>query len=309
MKRALLAIVVLVAIAAIAVSGFQQGRRTTTDESRVEAGPAPLVAPVATKTAGTPPPRVALPDTLDSLDGNEFVAAIPELDRRAREGDQAAALLLIHRLQECTFRAVEGVDAIRQRVDAEYERQLAIQKEWPNNGMPVIDEAWRDDRLKHDMDFRERCLALTPRALGRRLDVAELALARHERDVVVDLVRGSLFAHDAERVRYVDRLSAIADAERAEIGRLVEAGDRGAMEAAAEAYGHSGFGVIDADQPRAYAIAYALSLTGSVPQFRMDWLLKEAAGQLSPEQLDAARSDGVALHARCCAGGSRGASH
>ncbi len=302
MSRALVATLALVAIVAIAAFGFRQGERAGARASPVAHAPdTPVSPPVPTK-AVAPPPRRALPDTLDSLDGTEFVAAMPELEQRAREGDQKAALLLIHRLQDCTYRAVEDVDEIRKRVDAEYAHQLDVQKKWKGEMPFVVDETWRANELKKAFDFRDRCLALTPRALGRRLDVAEIALARHERDVVIDLVRGSLFAHDAERVRYVDRLDAIADAERTEIGRLVEAGDRDAMEAAVMAYGRDNFGVIDADRPRAYAIAYALSLAGGVPQHRMDWLLKTAGERLSPEEIEVARADGASLYARCCAG-------
>jgi hypothetical protein len=308
MKRALGAAFALVAIGGVAVLAFRQGERAAAHESRVDAPAAPAAAPVARKTAGAPAPRVALPDTLESLDGAEFIAAMPELERRAREGDQPAALVLIHRLQECTNRAIEDVDQIRKRVDDEYAHQLDIQKHWQGDKAFVIDEAWHANALKRAMDFRERCLALTPQALARRIDVAEWALARHEHDVVIDLVRGALSSDGAERVRHVDRLSAIADAERAEIARLVEAGDRNAMEAAALAYGRDNFGVIDADPPYAYAIAYALSLAGGIQPFRMDWLLRRAGEQLSPEQIDAARADGAALYARCCASGS-GASH
>lgn len=312
MSRVLGTSIALVAIAVVAVFGFRHGERAAAHESAIVAVHA-VLAPVATaasRAAHSPAPaRIALPDDLDMLDGADFIAAMPELERRAREGDQASALLLIHRLQECTFRAVEDVDAIRQRVDAEYARQLDIHKHWQGDKSFVIDEAWHANELKKALDFRDRCLALTPHALGRRLDVAALALAHHERDVVIDLVRGSLFAHDAERVRYVEHLSAIADAERAEIGRLVEAGDRQAMEAAAVAYRSDNFGVIEPDRPRAYAIAYALSLAGGVGQYRMDWLLKTAGEQLSADQIEAARADGASLYARCCAGNGAVASH
>jgi hypothetical protein len=312
MSRALASMAVLVVIAVVAALGFRQGERRWARESGVATAAATFAPPAAVAASRGVQPhasaRRALPDDLATLDGTEFIAAMPELERRAREGDQAAALLLIHRLQECTFRTVQDVDEIRRKVDEEYAHQLDIQKRWPGDKALVIDEAWHADRLKQELDFRDRCLALTPQALGRRLDVAELALARHERDVVIDLVRGSLFAYDAERVRYVDRLSAIADAERAEIGRLVEAGDRQAMEAAAMAYARRNFGVLEPNRPLAYAIAYALALAGGLEQTRIDWLLHEAGEDLSPDEIEAARTDGKALYARCCAGRGAGAS-
>jgi hypothetical protein len=317
MNRVLGAASAFVAIAVVIVFGFRQGERASTQTFDVARNPKPpAAAPAPKPAAAAHAPRMALPDSLDSLDGAEFIAAMPELEQRARDGDQKAALLLIHRLQECTYRAVQGVDEIRAGVDSEYARQLDIQKKWGGDNAVVIDEAWRANELKKAFDFRDRCLALTAQARGRRLDVAELALARHERDVVLDLVRGSLFAEDAERVRYVDRLGAIADAERREIGRLVEAGDREAMDAAVVAYSSDNFGVIEADWSRAYAIAYALSLAGGLPQFRMEWLqhrvdaLLTLPGQdLSPEQVEAARAEGAALYSRCCAGGGSRASH
>lgn len=308
MNRGLVRALACIVIASVAFFGFRRGERVRLREA--------VTAPAVAVSSGTKPavpatPKArALPDDLETLNGIEFIAAMPELERRARGGDQKATRLLIERLQECATYADLGIDYIRQHVDEEYRHQLDIQQHIPEkNRTFVVDERWHADLLRHDLDTRDRCLALGQPDVERRIDWAELALARHERDVTVDLVRwGTVAPRGAERVREVDRLAALADAERAEIERLVESGDAGAMDAAAVAYSRvrgAVAGILAADPARAYAIAYALSLTGGADQKRIEWLLQEAGQTLSAADIEAAKASGAALHARCCASGAR----
>jgi hypothetical protein len=314
MRRSVVWAAAGIAIASFAFIGFRQGERAQRETAATTAAVATVPETNPSAPVHADRKAHALPDDLDTLDGIEFIEAIPDLERRAKDGDQKATLLLIHRLQECAGYVVQNVEDIRARVDKEYQRQLDIQQRMPDrNRTLVIDELWHAARLKQDIDKRDRCLALGPRDLKRRLDWAELALSRHERDVTIDLARwGSVRAEGPERVRELDRIGALADGEKREIERLVAAGDVDAMHAAVIAYGGErgdSFGVIEADPTQAYAIAYALSLTGGGDEKMAVRLLQYIGGRLSAEQIEAAKTRGEAIYAECCNGGSSKGDH
>lgn len=301
-----------IVVLAAAAFGFRAGRQPTGEAAHplVARAQADLPATAAKATTKTPP-SFALPANLDDLDGTEFVDALPELERRARAGDEKSTQLLIDRLNGCANFAPQDDDAIRQSVEEDYQRQLDIQQRFPSSDKRfVIDEKWRDDELKRELDANARCRALTREQIGRRFDWALLGLSRHDRNVIVGpLSRGALNPDAIERVRYADTLVDLVAQETAELNRLVDAGDVEAMRHAAQSFASPDMTMFEkADFARAYAIAYALSLGGD-PNRWSDWFLQNTAKRLSPDQIESARREGEALYQRCCAAGQAVGSH
>jgi hypothetical protein len=313
-------ILVALSLLAVATIGYRRGQHAAPRAS----GPMPAAADMPRPNdkvrhenpapAFARPHSVALPDQLDDLDGLEFIAAMPELERRARGGDETPTRLLVDRLQGCaSYRAEDEAD-IRQRIDENYQHQLDIQRNFPSppDARFLITEEWRTKQLKYAFDRRDRCAVLTPKQMGSRFDWAMLGLSRHDRGAILAFsAPGSLSTDNVERVRYSDRIAALADQERVELNRLVEAGDREAMQRAARAYSNQGFGIVDADLQQAYAIAYALSLAeAGEDKMGISRLMQNLASrQLTPQQVDEARALGQALFGRCCQPGTASGAH
>ena len=305
MSRGLGWILVAIVLLGAAALGYRQGQRAAP-----HAALAPVERPLPhddarhAPRAASPAPKMALPADIAELDGAEFVAAMPELERRARAGDESATRLLLRRLQDCVVYFPRPEEDVRREIDEQYERQLAIQKQYPSTDPRfVIDEGWRTARLKAASDARERCSRLTSRQIGSRFDWASLALSRHDRDAIVkEVLPQSFFPTDPERFRYADKLIALAQQESIELNRLVEAGDLDAMTSAANIYSREDFGRFGAaDLPRAYAIAYAVSLAqDSDHQSQVEQVMKTIGPRLSAQQMDEARRLGQALYDRCC---------
>jgi hypothetical protein len=308
MKRIAGAIAFVLALVVVAVLGYRHGEAAgTTRIASSAAAKKPIARPL--RNAAT---EDALPSDLWSLDGSEFVAKMPALEKRARGGDLAATHVLVSRLQTCSTYRHRDEDDIRRDVDAQYEQQLGVQKQIEAHG-PVdpkfrIDEKWRDDLLRTYLDERDRCEALTPADLDRRVDWASLALARHDRDTTLRLAAFGTLAPDAsERVREPDRLADLQRQLVTELDRLVDAGDVEAMSREAYLFRNPTSTVIDVPDPvRSYAIGYAMSLAAGGNDDAAKGAastMSEAAKSLSPEAVEQARREGEALYARCCQNG------
>jgi hypothetical protein len=308
LKRVLRTVAFVLALVVVCALGYRHGE-TTGDVRIAPAAPEkkPIARPV--RGAGTDD---ALPSDLWSLDGEEFVAKIPALEKRARAGNLAAAHVLVSRLQTCSAYRHRDEDDIRRDVDERYAQQLDMQKQIEAHGPADpkfrIDEKWRDDLLRTQLDERDRCEALTPADLDRRFDWAALALSHHDRDTTLRLASFGGVSPDAnERVREPDRLADLKRQLVAELDRLAESGDAEAMSREAYIFANPTSTVIDVPDPgRGYAIAYALSLAsgGNEEAARsssstMSW----AAKSLTPEAIDQARREGEALYDRCCRNG------
>jgi len=318
MKRSTVAVAVLIVVSLLAVAaiGYRPGRQSPRriDPQPTAASPESAAQALRAK-AGSPVSRAVpavLPAELDELDGHDFVTAMPELVRRARGGDAGATRLLVSRLQECLSYQAETDEAITQRVDAEYRHQRELQEKYPPSG-DLARYAWTEEThrslLKGGFDRRDRCTSLTARQIGSRLEWADLALRRHDRQAVIDFARfGGLVFSGPERVRYADRLGDLATLERTELDRLAGAGDVNALLAGASAYSMQNESLLSVDPMRAYVYGYAWSLAqNSEAKGGLDPTMAGLAGRLSPQEVEEARSRGQALHDRCC--GNAGGGH
>jgi hypothetical protein len=228
---------------------------------------------------------------------------MPELERRARGGDASATRLLVSRLQECSSYQAESDETITQRVDTEYRHQRELQAQYPPSG-ELAQIAWTEEThrslLKESFDRRDRCTALTAKQIGSRLEWADLALRRHDGKAAIDFARfNGLVFSGPERVRYADRLGDLATLERNELDRLAGAGDVNALLTGAYAYSARNASLLSGDPFQAYVYAYAWSLAqNGADKGGLDPTMAGLATQLSPEQLEEARSRGQALHDR-----------
>jgi hypothetical protein len=310
MKRIANAVAFALALAVVVALGYRHGEATRS--ARIAPSAMAMVKKPIARSPRNAATDDALPSDLWSLDGSEFVAKMPALEKRARGGDLAATHVLVSRLQTCSTYRHRDEDDIRRDVDAQYEQQLGVQKQIEAHG-PVdlkfrIDEKWRDDLLRTYLDERDRCEALTPADLDRRYDWASLALARHDRDTTLRLASfGSLAPNASERVREPDRLADLQRQLVGELDRLVDTGDVEAMSREAYLFRNPTSTVIDvADPARSYAIGYALSLAadGNDDAVRAAAsAMEDTAKSLSPEAIEQARREGEALYARCCRNG------
>ena len=312
MSARLRAVATVAAVVAVAMLGYRHGE---TAGARAAASPAVAVS-MARKTPPRPPKRAAtsdgLPSDLWSLDGSEFVAKMPALEKLARSGDLAAERVLVNRLQRCSTYQHRGEDDIRRSVDEQYAQQLGVQKNIEASGGHStfrIDDKWRDDLLRRDLDERDRCEALGAADLDRRFDWAALALSHHDRDTTLRFATmAELEPNDAERLRDADRLPDIAHELVAELDALVDSGDADAMEREAYLFSNPSHTILDvADPVRGYALAYAMSLAAASGDGSLTRLagarLQEAASRLSPNAIEQAQRDGEALYERCCRNG------
>jgi hypothetical protein len=222
---------------------------------------------------------------------------MPELERRARGGDVKATRLLVRRLQGCKdYRPVDETEE-RQRIDEDYQRQLEIQAQYPKaNPTFVIDETWHAARIREMSDKRDLCGTLSSRKIASRFDWAALAVSRGDRETILMLPYGGLFGpSNMERLRHVDALIALSTDELGALQSLAEGGDVKALGALAMLHGHPDFSIFEGggDPMKAYAFAYALSLTGDHDEaWRADEVFREVGRALTPEQLDAAAQRG-----------------
>jgi hypothetical protein len=260
-----------------------------------------------------------LPADLASLDGKEFVDALPSLEALARGGNLDAARVLYKRLRSCIAFDKSSDEEIRGRENANYQRQVEIsrqiRREYPDRPVnPMFDEASLrreyESALKADFDQRDLCTSLAPQQVDQYLDWAQFALERQDRKTVLDAtIPGNIGVSGIERVRNAERLMEIADIERNDLNNLIATGDRAALERAAYAYASDSNGLLSRDPELAYTYAYTLSLAGGngndLPQITA--MLKSlSSGQgpfppLTAQQIDAARAKGLALFESCCA--------
>lgn len=275
-----------------------------------------LTAQVNAKIA----PR-AVPADLMSLDGKEFVDAMPSLEALARGGKLDAARVLYERLRSCVDFQESSDEEIRSRENARYQQQIELSKrirrENPDRPVnPMIDEAslrrTYERALKADFDQHDLCTSLTPQQVDKYLDWAQFALERQDRQTILDAtLPGSIGAMGIERVRNAERLLEIADIERNDLNNLIATGDLTALERAAYAYASDSNGLLSRDPELAYVYAYALSLAGGKGndlQQITAMMQSLASGQafyppLTAQQIDTARARGLALFQSCCASG------
>lgn len=263
-------------------------------------------------------PAATLPTNIKDLDGRAFIDALPEVERRARNGDATATHLLFERLQTCARFDDRGELKIREQVDGEFQHQLEIQQrissehpEWKPEPQFVIDEDWHQRVLQQRLAQRERCLALTPDQVEGRFAWVRLALQRHDRGMIVAVSGvGQFSTEGAELVRNADQIAALRELERTELARLVESGDSEAIAGAAYAYSEEG-NLLPRDLVQSYAHAYAWSRANAGEDTRgMSTLMSALASRsLTPQQVEQARTEGERLYQHCCRSGFAPSAH
>jgi hypothetical protein len=259
-----------------------------------------------------------LPSNLHELDGKDFIAALPDLQQRARAGDVEATKVLFERLQGCSAYMVRSDTDIRKAVDNQFQRQRDIQRRIRERKPDFpLDPAWDvggvayQQALQRDFDRRDRCTSLTRQQIESRLEVAKLAIQRGDRAMVIALGGiGQFSVEDAELVRHADALIELRAIEIAALDRLIDAGDIDALSRAAYGYSNDS-SLLPNDLIQAYTHAYAWlqADSGGDPwgmQRFLDGLVK---GGLSAQQIDEARARGEAIYRRCCTGAPRPAGH
>lgn len=303
----------ILAMAAAAALGGLQGRRSVS----VAHEPAPngvargsaaaddgMSIPGKARGRSGRPAAVVLPSDLQQLDGKAFVDAMPELERRARGGDERTLRLLVSRLQECSSHAFESDEEIRERVDEAWERRRKLAGQYPSSaaGSDLGEDA-REAEFKQQIDLRDRCAGLSAAQVGGRIEWVRLALARNDRDAILDFSGYWAFRMSGiERIRYADELGDVARDEQSALDRLVSNGDRDAIARAALAYSYPRNELVPRDPVRAYELAYAWTLAPEgEDRLGMQRLLRQLeANELTPEQVRQAMAAGEALHRRCC---------
>lgn len=262
------------------------------------------VAPVAIDTV-----RPLSTAALQTLDGRAFVDTLPDLERRARAAEPGVARLLFERLRECAGFRPSSDEDLREPIDDEYQRRLEqerrIREAHPDEpvvppGFPTAEEA-RDHALQHAFDLRDRCSALDARQVGGRLEWLQLALQQRDRQALLGVTTpGELGMTGAELVRNADRVLELRRIAQQELDRLALGGDTEAM--AREAYARTSDATLwPRDPVQAWAWAWLQRrIDGGEDVRGMEPLMQRLAGELSPEQLAQARSQGEALLGRCC---------
>lgn len=261
----------------------------------------------------------AIPADLASLDGKEFVDALPSLEALARGGNFDAARLIFRRLRSCVDFHASSDQELRSRENADYQRQVEIsrriRREHPDRPVnPMFDEVSltraHERALKADFDQRDLCTSLAPQQVDQYLDWAQFALERQDRQMVLDAtIFGEISARGIDRLRNAERLKEIADIERNDLNNLIATGDRAALERAMYAYASDSNGLLPRDPELAYMYAYALSLAGGNGNdlTQISTMMQSlASGQsfyppLTAQQIEAARAQGLALFESCCA--------
>jgi len=275
----------------------------------------------------------AVPADLTSLNGKEFVDALPSLETLARSGNLDAARVLYQRLRSCVGFDDTSDEVMRSHENADYQRQIAISRQihsdHPDRPVnPIFSERSleqaHESRVKAAVNQSDLCKGLTPQQIEKYLDWAQFALERHDRQTILEAaLPGNIGAKGVERVRNAERLIEIAQIERDDLNNLIAGGDLAALEQAAYAYsyGSDSMGLLQREPELAYTYAYALSLAGgfeddlpvitglmeSLANGRPINVLLSAQqiyAPLSAEQIDAARVRGLALFQSCCASGA-----
>ena len=312
-----------------AVFGFIAGHShrnatstTDTNNPAVETADTPTTTTRSNAVNARKTPKAA-PADLTSLDGKEFVDALPSLETLARGGNLDAARVLYQRLRSCVDFHASSDEEIRGRENADYQRQIEISRrirsEYPDRPEnPMFAEASltraHEKALKAAFDQRDLCIALTSQQIERYLDWAQFALERHDRQTILDATRpGNIGVKGVERVRNAERLMEIAEIERNDLNDLIATGDLSTLERAAYVYASDSNGLLRHDPELAYMYAYALSLAGGAgSDLRLTTAIMEGLANgrppyppLSGQQMDAARARGLALFQSCCARGAR----
>ncbi len=264
-------------------------------------------SPAARGRTVTGVPAVALPESLDTLRGADFAAAMPTLERLARGGRADALRVLFRRLDACASHHPETAEEIDAKVDDQY--RLALSRERIDaatcesrraEGGVCQAAEWRDETLRMARDTGAECAAMSPGQIAARVEWARLAVERGDRAMVTALYGGGHFRMDSiERMRHLDALVPLSRRLREEMDRLVDAGDLDALQRMA--FGSMSGGVlVDQDPVAAYA-AY-LALQRAAPERIASLGGRNTFGQgLTPAQLADAHARAESLHARCCA--------
>lgn len=312
---------VLVAVAALGYRSGLGGDASIGPAPETEvASPIPAIAAKQDSTADvgrdvdarTGAAPLALPDELWNLDGEAFLSALPELERRARGGDMAALRVIYRRSTDCVGYLPRTDDEIRAHAEENYARSVDIERDararnpdWKlPPGIPTAAEQ-REHSLRAGSDRRTVCTTLTPADLERRFDWARLALEQHDHRMIIDLGgAGHLQVDTPELVRNAERLIDLQEIERVELDRLVGMGDMDAIARAAISASNQYMPSLTPYDPvRSWALAkvWLLANPGSDKwgmQARMDRLEKEA---LTSAHMEQARAQADELYARCCA--------
>ena len=246
---------------------------------------------------------------LQALDGRAFIEALPDLERRARDGEPGVARTLFERLQGCVGFRWHSDAELREPIDEDYrhqrERNRRMQIEHPGvtvvpPGFPAAEEL-RDDALQHAFERRDRCSALQARQVDARLEWLRLALRQHDRQALLGVTGPyDLRMTGAELVRHADRLLELREFARTELDRLALGGDTTAM--AREAIARAPHDTLWPHDPvQAWAWAWLQRRIDSGDDvLGMEWLMQRLASELTPEQLAQAQVQGEELLRRCC---------
>jgi len=307
---------VLVAAIAMAFIGFTQARYSgkpaaQTDSSADVAANGKTKPRVADVVSPRPKPAssVALPADLDTIDGRDFVAALPDLEQRARDGDMDAARLLFRRLQECVGSQPASDAEIREDVDQWYERRRQMQEDFPDQPPElIVTEQKRLEELNRRLALRERCTALTSAQVGRRLDWAQWMVEHGDRSSTIAFAGVGQWEIDAvEHIRYAEQLARFAEIEHAQLDRFVEACDVEVLERLA--FSRSIWTPLFAeDDAQAYQFAWAITLADPSRKANLAYSMSQLEDKkLTAEQVAQAKAAGQALYDRACrkATGSR----
>lgn len=300
---------IAVAVIAIALIGFTQARHSGKPVAQADS-PADVVAngKMKTRIAGgvrssaKPGRPVALPTDLDTIDGRDFVDALPQLEQRARGGDMDAARVLFRRLQECVGYRPESDAEIREAVDQWYEQQLETRKRFPDLSTEfVVTEQKRQQELDRRLASRERCAALTPAQIGRRLDWAQWMVEHGDRHSIIAFAGVGQWEIDAnERIRYAEQLARFAELEQAQLDRFVEACDIEVLNRLA--FSRSTWTPLFAeDDAQAYQYAWAITLADPSKKANLAYSMSKLEdGKLTADQVAQAKVAGQALYERAC---------
>ncbi|WP_440223446.1 hypothetical protein ACQQ2N_20550 [Dokdonella sp. MW10] len=252
-------------------------------------------------------PVVALPESLDTLRGADFAAAMPTLERLARGGRADALRVLFGRLDACASHRSETDEEIEAKADDQYRRALSREgidaatcaSRRAEGGVCQAAD-WRDETLRMARDSGAECAAMSPQQIAARVEWARLAVERGDRAMVTALYGVAQFRMDSiERMRHLDALVPLSRRLREEMDRLVDAGDLDALQRMALG-SMSGGVLVDQDPIAAYA-AY-LVLQRAAPERIASLAGRNAFGQgLTPAQLADAHARAEALYTRCCA--------
>lgn len=309
MKRTTGVAIVLAVAAVVAMrySWLDRAAPAQTGVAKTQAAAPP--APAAPVAAQPRRERVA-PPPAEPLPSGEFAQIRTELDRRARDGDDKAALQLARVLTNCRgHRSVSDAELERRIVDGLAHKSNAVMVD----GMPVPPEVLLDlaRRRRDELDVlcagtketdfdadNDRGTAL--RVLQRTADAGDIdAMLEYATIDYVDL-------RMASPAWLVDHAEAVRERKQRVAGylkHLLASGDARVLKAYGDEYLYGRLFPRDVSKAYAYYYAWSRSTAGSGDNpWRARLALQYPESELSPEQIAQARDEGLALLAQCCGG-------